>query len=256
LEAISKNDILADLASTSPKTVQEGGRMAPYIDADYKSARNISDAAVKDDIEVHRAGPFYFCGGVLHWATLTATTTPGVQINIGDIDRILDNSFKDGPPSAIMQPVGVAITQNGFEAMEHKGGMKIVTPIEFVHAALKACYLDICRDAGDAILRKWKDVFTTMQIDFYRIPENLCSYLSFHLREQMLEAGETVAWTMLQKVQMVIREKHCLEMKGGKVSAARVSAMFVKQVKMAKSSEVVSPSFVDCALTIENRILC
>jgi hypothetical protein len=54
---------------------------------------------------------------------------------------------------------------------------------------------------------------------------------------------------------MVIREKHALENKGMKISAIKLSTHFLSSVQTASSSENMSASFIDAALTIESRIL-
>jgi hypothetical protein len=71
----------------------------------------------------------------------------------------------------------------------------------------------------------------------------------------LLEQGESVGWSTLQRVQMIIREKHNLVLKTGKdVSSSKLSKHF-QGIKTARGQDDISPAFIDSALTIENRIL-
>ena len=55
---------------------------------------------------------------------------------------------------------------------------------------------------------------------------------------------------------MIVREKHLLESRGGRCTAAKLAAHFSSKVKLARSSEPITSSFVDASLTIESRVLC
>lgn len=202
--------------------------------------------------------PFYSCGGVLQWANVLATPTAGVQINMDSIDQMISQSMPaSGPPDRLMQPLVVVVPHTKYNPEEHLGAMKLASPLEFVLAALKACARDVEKGLDDTGARKWKTVFQTVQMDFVLITEAVVPMYAFHLREQYLQAGESVGWSMLQRVQMIIREKHTLEVRAGgkKCSAARLSAVFTNSVRMAASSEKMSPGFIDIALTIEARVL-
>jgi hypothetical protein len=258
IEKISSNAILNDLVMSAPHTVVQGGRLAPFVASEFAIARTKADHAMSIHIvnmSAKKITPFYSAGGVLQWVCLTTSPTAGVQINMSDIDRVVKTSFGGGGPSPLLQSIGIGVSQADFDPMAHKGALKVVSPIEFIHGAIKACFNDLCNDASDASVQDWKHFFMSVQIDFYRVPENLMSFLSFHLREQLFEAGETVMWTMLQRVQMVIREKHILESKGGKASASKVASVFLSHVKLATNSDAISVAFVDSSLTIHDRIL-
>lgn len=202
--------------------------------------------------------PFYSCGGVLQWVNVMATPTAGVQINMENIDQIISQTMPaSGPPDKLMQPLVVVVPEAKYDPEQHFGAMKLASPLEFVLAALKACARDVQKGLADADARKWKHVFQTVQMDFVFLAEAIVPMYAFHLREQYLQAGESVGWSMLQRVQMIIREKHSLEVRAGgkKCSAARLSAVFSNSVRLAASSEKMSAAVIDIALTIESRVL-
>jgi hypothetical protein len=57
---------------------------------------------------------FYSAGGVLQWAMLLNTPTPGVQINMETIDRIAQANFAHGPPDRIMHNITINVTEDRF----------------------------------------------------------------------------------------------------------------------------------------------
>jgi hypothetical protein len=145
--------------------------------------------------------------------------------------------------------------QDGFEPLQHRGALRVLSPIEFALAAVQACYRDVQKKLPDNDMRKWKRAFQNVQFDFVKVPEAKTSLFAFHLREMLLEQGESVGWSTLQRVQMIIREKHNLVLKTGKdVSSSTLSKHFQGN-KTARGQDDISPAFIDSALTIENRIL-
>lgn len=190
------------------------------------------------------------------WVNHLWTPTPGVQITERSINDIIQRNYANGPPMRLPHPLVVAVTEDGESIMNHKGAMRLVSPCEYTHAALKACYRDVAANKGDQIVRQWKHAFQSAQFVFVKLEEAMLSMYAFQLREDALAESTQVAWTAIQRVQMVIREKHVMEARGGKVTAARLAAAFSKGVRLASTSEPMSPAFVDAALTIEARVLC
>lgn len=217
-------------------------------------ARMAAEAKVDSVESASSVSTFYSCGGVFQWVDPLMSPTPGVAISSHNVKLLAERYYKDGPPDVCKQAVVVAVTQKSFDPMEHQGSLIAVSPIEFLHAALFACHRDIANKATDTCLRTWRTFFLTLQIDFVRIPESMVPLMSFHLREEMLDNGEAVAWTTLQKIQMVVRMKNGLEQKGGKVTASRVAQLF-ERVKLARTSEAMSAGFIDAAMTVDARML-
>ena len=73
---------------------------------------------------------------------------------------------------------------------------------------------------------------------------------AFQLREAALADSETVTWTILQRVQLIIREKQA-----SGITSSRALAEHFAGVTLAQKSEKFSESFIDAALTVEARLL-
>ena len=76
------------------------------------------------------------------------------------------------------------------------------------------------------------------------------SLTAFQLRENPLIDSEIVTWTVLQRIQLIQRERASLPN-----SSARSLAEHFSSVEMAKSSESLSPAFIDAACTVHARLL-
>jgi hypothetical protein len=231
---------------------------APYTDEDFQAAltRSWADPLAATDCDLSKVKPFYSCAGVFQWLNHLWTPTPGVQINQRNVDAIVSTHFKaDRQPDVFTEPFKVPMDAETFKPMDHKGAMKNLAPQEFAHAMIQACARDVRAEKDDTTLRAWAMTFRTVSFDFVLLNGPLMPLYAFHVREMYFESGEQVLWTTMQRVQMVIREKHTLESKGMKMSAPKLSTHFLNSVQTASSSEKMSASFIDAALTIESRIL-
>ena len=232
---------------------------APYNDEDFHAAlmRSWTGASINTgDSDLSKVKPFYSCAGVFQWMNHLWTPTPGVQINQQNVDAIVKHHFPgDQHPHVFTEPFKIPVESCTCKPMDHKAGLQNLAPQELAHAMIHACARDVRAQKDDATMRAWALVFKTIALDFIILGGPLMSLYAFHIREQYFESGEQVLWTTMQRVQMVIREKHTLECKGAKMSAAKLATHFLNSVQFASSSEKMSASFVDAALTIESRIL-
>jgi hypothetical protein len=79
---------------------------------------------------------------------------------------------------------------------------------------------------------------------------------SANLREAMIDVGDSVKQTVRQRAMDVAGFKVEEETKQQRqISSADVAAMYASHLTLARSSERVSNSFVDCSITIDQRIL-
>ena len=198
----------------------------------------------------------YTCGGVFFWANHLWTPTPGVKVSRRSIDDVIEHHYKCDLPGKLPQPMVIGIIEDKCPVMEMKGALRMVSPCEFAHAALKACYQDIKSGKDDSTIRTWRRLFLSVEMTFVRCDEKQLSTRSFQLREDAIAEASQVGWTAIQRVQMIVREKHLLESRGGRCTAAKLAAHFSSKVKLARSSEPITSSFVDTSLTIESRVLC
>eukprot|EP00973_Karenia_brevis_P060075 8359171-Karenia_brevis.AAC.1 len=72
----------------------------------------------------------------------------------------------------------------------------------------------------------------------------------------MVELGATVKRSMRQQVLDVVGFKLDMEKCRGNVpySSGQISKLYLKHVKYARSSEPVSPAFMDSAITLHARV--
>ncbi|CAK0842067.1 unnamed protein product [Prorocentrum cordatum] len=221
---VAANPILNQLAgATLPLTVEQGGRLAPFDHNLFKPGLERAATTPVTAETVKDAKPFYTSGGVLQWLNPMWTATPGVQINRSTVQAIADRNFPPKDPRHF--PIGLVASANDAEymPMEHKGGMKCVSPMEYVHAAYMACDRDLADPScDDELVRRWSNIFRDVSISFMFVPENLESLSSFQQRE---------------------------------ASAPKLSQHFLTSVLLSSRGETFSPSFIDAALTVESRVL-
>ncbi|MFM7983529.1 MAG: hypothetical protein ACKPKO_29805, partial [Candidatus Fonsibacter sp.] len=82
----------------------------------------------------------YTCGGVFFWANHMWTPTPGVKVSRRSIDDVIEHHYKCDLPGKLPHPMVIGIIEDKCPVMEMKGALRKVSPCEFAHAALKACY--------------------------------------------------------------------------------------------------------------------
>ena len=258
LDDVNEHPILQGLVSAAPLAIAEGGSQSPYSTAEFrirlKAANEQLASKDPNNLKMQDLNPFYHCGGVFQWANHMLCATAGVQINEADVDKIIATDYSNGAPGEISHPITFAVTQDDFDPMQHKGSLMRLSPLEFSDAAIKACAQAVMANADDADVRRWHKAFRSVRINFVRIPEHKMAMYAFSARENLVDQGEQVGWTILQRVQMVIREKHALETSVGKVSSARLALEFAA-VQIASGNESISASFIDVAMSIESRIL-
>ena len=156
------------------------------------------------------------------------------------VDDVVGASFANGPPDKILHAVGINV-EAGYDPLAHRGSLQVVSPAEFVLGAFKACARDIDKKVPDATLRKRRSTMLSVQFDFVLVPRHAVSMYAMHLREWYLDSGETVGWTVYQRVQMVVRERWVMDNKSGRdTSAAKVSHRFEKWSDRA-SPKALSP---------------
>ena len=209
---------MAGCEGAQPLQISEGGHLQPFDETAFTTAMSTTSSGT------------YKCGGVFFWVNHLWTPVPGVNINERSVNSIIERHFSEGPPAKLPHALHVAVTDSNCTIMTFKGNMRAVSPCEFAHAALKACYRDIVNGKGDQVMRQWRAAFLGTEFVFVRLEENQLAMHAFQLREDRLAEGMQVGWTAMQRVQMVIREKHATDASAGKVSSARLATIFSTSV--------------------------
>ncbi|CAK0800707.1 unnamed protein product [Prorocentrum cordatum] len=193
----------------------------------------------------------------LAWIDTLMNPTPGVQINMSDVDLFIKRDFKktSALPSKL-RTIAIALTEHSTEPFVAKK-LQSLSAFEKLHAPIKACADEV--DTGtmtDARARDWLKLFRQVPTEVYRVNQADIATAAFTLREDAKDEAHIVSWTTLQRIQIVIREKYMLKLATGKdPTEKQLETHFEKKVHLAAKSEKLSSSFIDIANTVQERAL-
>ena len=137
-------------------------------------------------------------------------------------------------------------------------GKKIpqLSPPEYVWSAILACARDIDAAEGDDVMAKWESCFRSATVRFEQIEnERKRTWTALSLREDMVEQGEQVKMTPVQKMFAAVETRTLLEKETGRSSLGAQACRdeWVANVKMASTSEPMKTGFLDACFTVHNR---
>ena len=144
-------------------------------------------------------------------------------------------------------------------AVDHKlfGALQRVSPEEVTHAMLLSVAEAITAKADDTVLGKWSNLFRMVNMVFEVVPAGITRFWKAqNLREDLVEAGESVRRSVRQRIYEVARFKAEREKElGHEVTPEKIAQEYAKQVKFSRATEKVTKGFVDAAITIYKRLL-
>jgi hypothetical protein len=237
----------ADVVQTQPLTIVAGGREQPY---DYDSCKNVHQATT---------GVAFNCGGNFFWCDFTKLSNHRVPVNQGQIKYLQKVKFPPQHPPAT-SPYRTTVALGNVETDATIGAdvqLQIITPIEIEHSILFSVADAINAKADDKVILAWKSLLLSWPMSFEVVaPGEPRMWRSANLREAMIDVGDSVKQTVRQRAMDVAGFKVEEETKQQRqISSADVAAMYASHLTLARSSERVSNSFVDCSITIDQRIL-
>ena len=239
-------EIFQNLSDALPLAVKDGGNQAPFCHKDFVQALASDDAV-------------YRCAGNFLWIDHTWLCNHRVPFNQGQIKAIQKFSYPPlDPPANNPFDMHVAVDEQNFKVLEHVGSLQRVSPEEIGHAMLFSILDAIEANAPDDVLRRWRKLALTMPFAFsICAPGEYRFWKAQNLREAMVETGDTVRRTVRQRVYDVAGFKTETEksMALALLSADKVAQLYKTHMKLARSSEPVTKSFVDSAVTIYRRVL-
>jgi hypothetical protein len=247
LTTIRGCEIFQDLCEATPLTIKEGGSQCPFAQRDLTQVLGADGKAE------------YKCGGNFLWIDHTWLCNHRVPFNQGQIRSIqkFDYPFGD-PPAAHPYDMHIAVDDSDYKVTEHRGSLQRVSPEEIGHAVLFSVAEAIAApETTDDVLRRWRKLMLTMPFVF-----SICApgddrfWLCQNLREAMVEHGDSVRRTVRQLVHDVAGFK--MEKEHGTdttLSSEKVALQYKKHMKLARSSEPISKSFVESAVTIYKRVV-
>ena len=151
----------------------------------------------------------------------------------------------------------VAVDSPDFQIMEHVGTLQRVSPEEIDHLIIFQLSDAINKGLSDDILKRWLNMLLSVPLVFWVIEPGADRFWKAqNLREILIDHGECAKRSCRQRVLDIAGFKRDTEKAlNQSLSSQKVSSMWCKHVQMSKGSEVVSPSFVDCAVTVDKRLL-
>ena len=233
--------IFQDAAGMAPLTLKDGGSEHPY---DHKDCRTVLGT-----------GNAFKVGGNFMWIEHTWLCNHRVTANAGNIKHLMKTKFKYNDPPKVSPYRAVIGLRPDQDASA--GGLQRLSPEEIDHSILFAIELAIENNVGDGILRLWLQFIRSYPMQFEAIDEGEARmWRGMNIREELVDLGETVKRSVMQRIQDVAGLKQEKENETGqRYSAAKLAKLFQSNLNLARSSEAISQAFVDSAITISTRLL-
>ena len=111
-------------SDTDVLDIKEGGQLSPFDSATFKQAMAERNGASPDDYT-------YACLECASGLNYPATSTPGVRITQGQVERAIAQDFPDGKPfTRITRPFVVQVPDRKWDPQAHRGSWVLVSGIE------------------------------------------------------------------------------------------------------------------------------
>lgn len=192
----------------------------------------------------------YECGDNFFKLDMHFNASCGVPITGKNIDALVD--FHLDKPKALPLPFIVAV-KTGQDPEQSRGHLQSVSPIELRMAVLRA----VARDANDEdALKAWRVILLSCRFVYLPLDSNdECWKQARQLREDIAQNYTALRLSALQAIYEVVHFRRRHEKLHGKANAKQIAEAYRHGIKFADTSEDVTDSFVDMAMTIDNRML-
>ena len=241
LQTISNCAHFKDMPSLSPLSLKDGGTEHAYTASVAKS--------------VLAGGTSFTAAGNFMWIDHTWMNNHRVPVNPGQIKHLQKTKFPyaDPPLKSPFRAVVALVESQDASA----GGLQRLTPEEIDHAILFSLAEAIGKDVGDPILRRWVKMLLSFPMTFEVVPEgDSRMWRAQNLREELVDIGETVRRSTTQRIHDIVGFKMEKEAEKHETwNAFKVAKQYKVYVKLARSSEEISQTFVENAITIHKRLL-
>jgi hypothetical protein len=246
--AIFDNEHFTNIKGEAPLRISQGGKEEPYSFGQCKIVHT------KDTTP----GTALNAGGNFFWQDFTLLSTHRVPMNQGQVKYIQTKFPSLKPPSRSPYRTSVAIS--GVTADECVGDdpkLQVLSPIEISHAVLFSLQDAISSGASDEVLRSWKTLLLSWPMSWEVVALGEArTWRAGNLRESMVDAGDSVKLSTRQLALDVAGFK--METEAAKqtaISSADTAKMYATHLVQARSSEKISPTFVDSAITVVKRVI-
>lgn len=232
-----------DIQASDPLPVSadsgEGGVQAPFNQVQFERALSTQGR--------------YIAGCNLFWLNMLFTPTPHVPVRRQAVDSLVEHFFKEPAPID-------GVTVSVFDAIKvagHKGALEACSPEELRHAALFAMARDVKAERAEAIAT-WRRLALSTSVTFVKHRDADERYwAALQQRENLAQSSEAMSRTAIQRIYEIGRFRNQQRQLHGsaKASAAAIFDAFNSKLTLARTSQQLSKSIVDMALTIYDRLL-
>jgi hypothetical protein len=250
LLTIGNHELFTDIVHAVPLELGAGATEHPYTATDCKvvlSAPSSQEGGVTQ----------FKCGGNFMWIKHVWLANHRVPFNKGQITHLQKTKFPPmDPPSSSPFRTVVALAMPTEEL--GKGSLARLSPEEIDHSVLFSLEEAIESGADDSILRRWKQLILSWPFAFEVCQEgDPRMWRAQNLREELVDIGESVKLSVRQRVMDVAIFKLEREAETKAIlSAEKLAKLYETNMKLARSTEPLSSSFIDSAVTVYRRILC
>ena len=245
MQAIKGHNVFAEIEDQKPLPISEGGRQAPFVQSDCTQ--------VLENSKAH-----YQCAGNLFWQNFCWFANARTPVNPGQIKQLQGFELAPmSPPESLNFTTVIALDDQTMDVMKSKGALQRLSPPEPAIAVLFSIWEAIKLGAGDNVIMKWRSLALTASFRFEVVcPGDDRYWRAQNIRQECTEHGEVAQMSVRQWIYDVVGFKDSKEKELQKtMSAATVSKMYDDHMKYARGTERIKESFVDCAITIFNRVL-
>jgi hypothetical protein len=243
------NEHFKDIKGAAPLRISQGGKEEPYSFGQCKVVHT------KDT----SPGTALDAGGNFFWQDFATLSSHRVPMNQGQVKYIQTKFPPLKPPSRSPYRTSVAIS--GVADDECAGGddvkLQVLSPLEISHAVLFSLQDAITLGASDEVLRGWKALVLSWPMSWEAVPLGEArTWRASNLREIMVDAGDSVKLSTRQLAMEVAGFKSETEAnKQTTMSSADTAKLYATHLVQARSSEQISPTFIDSAITVVKRVI-
>jgi len=242
LRTIRDHPLFADIDSLEPLSISAGGYQAPFDSTECRTV--LTDTTAQ-----------YKCGFNIMRHDILWLAAPRVPISSNKINEYRSfNLDPANPPTQLTQTVlAVDPTVDPISV----SGLQRLSPPEPTYAWAYALAEAIDKGFGEGILLRWKKLLLTASVAIESVPPGESRYWrAQNLRQELIEIGDVSKLTVREQILDVAGFKQDKERELGRpLSCPAVAKIWLDNVTFAKSSEAVSTSWIEVAVTVYNRVL-
>lgn len=242
LEVIKNHPTFAGIETMDPAVISdnaESGTQMPFTKAHFENA-------IK-----HRSS--YKCGDNFFRCDHTKTASRGVPMVEANIESLISHHFLEPAPLPLNMVIPVKTDE---DPTQRRGVHLCVTPQELRIAFINAIARDISNEVEDETLAEWRAHALSCPFE-YRLLDSDEDVIraARQIREDVSQQHVTLRLSAVQQIFEVIHFKKRKEQTLGKMTAKQVATLYSENMRFADTTEQITESFIDMALTVNSRLL-